>query len=145
MSCVILFIQVQIQWQNHGIGLPVVGDDCFVPGNPPRPEPIQDLTNTSDIIHYERLNVDTNVPRREITVKFAVSWTPPHVPYGNLSHYNIWLGSEILNDPNGDRQLNKIPVGIIEVIFLLNKNNSTFDCIISIINTYFNNFILHAC
>ena len=112
MSCVVLFIQVGIQWQNPGIGLPILGDSCFVPGNSPRPDPIQDLTNTTEVFYYERLEPRTHRPRREITVVFNFTWTAPHVPYGKLLRYNIWLGPEILNDPNDDREFYRLEVGV---------------------------------
>lgn len=109
---VVLFIQVEIQWQNSHIGLPSVRNDCFVSGNPPGPDSIQDLTNTSDVIHYERLEPDTDKLRREITIKFSFTWTTPHVPFGEFLHYNMWLGPEILNDPNDNRELDGLEVGI---------------------------------
>lgn len=110
MFGVVLFVQVGILWQNPGIGLPLIGDVCFVSGNPPTPYSIRDLTNTSVIIHNEILKPNTD--ERQITLKFNLTWTAPIVPYGNFLYHNIWLGSEILNDPNDGRQLDRFEVGV---------------------------------
>lgn len=105
---VVLFVQVEILWQIPG--LPIRGDACFVPGNPPRPHPITGLSNISEII-YEMLQPDTE--RRQISLRFNFTWTAPLVPYGNFLRYNIWLGSEILSDPNDGSRFIRLEVGVL--------------------------------
>ena len=95
--------KVEILWQNQGIGLPIVGDHCFVSANPPRPSPVQDLTITS--LEYRLVDRFTG----EVTVVLSLSWTRPFVPYGNLSHYEVWLGPRPLTDQE-EYRFNPIPV-----------------------------------
>lgn len=98
----LIFFKVEVLWQNPGIGLLSVNDHCFVSANPPRPSPVQDLTITS----VDRL---VNEFAREITVTITFSWTRPFVPYGNLSHYEVWLGPRPLTGQEESR-LDPVPV-----------------------------------